>query len=85
MKKRTNLEVDATEEVQGEIAETDCDFPVYHPCSKAQEESSCYDEIILQETTEKDPRQADFSSGIASLFLAHYRWHGLHVCERPEQ
>ena len=49
-------EVDATEEVQGEIAE-----PI-----------------------EKDPRQTD-SQVACSLFLAHYRWHGLHVCERPEQ
>ena len=32
----------------------------------------------------KDPRQADPQVD-SSLFLAHYRWHGLYVCEGPQQ
>lgn len=77
-------EVAATEEVQGEIVEPIGDLPVYQSRSKKTRKKAVAATSDLPRTTEKDPRQADPQVD-SSLFLAHYRWHGLYVCERPQQ
>ena len=77
-------EVDATEEVQGEIAEPIGDLPVYQSRSKSLRESSCCDERYTLRNHGKRSASNGSSSGLLS-FLAHYRRHGLHVCKRPQQ
>ena len=77
-------EVDATEEVQGEIAEPIGDLPVYQSRSKSLRRKQLLRRAIYLRNHGKDPRQTD-PQVACSLFLAHYRRHGLHVCKRPQQ
>ena len=77
-------EVDATEEVQGEIAEPIGDLPVYQSRSKSLRRKQLLRRAIYLRNHGKDPRQTDPQVALLS-FLAHYRRHGLHVCKRPQQ
>ena len=77
-------EVDATEEVQGEIAEPIGDLPVSNPVAKSLRRKQLLRRAIYLETTGKDPRQTKDPQSDSLFLCSLSRWHGLHVCERPQ-
>ena len=62
-------EVDATEEVQGEIAEPIGDLPVYQSRSKSLRRKQLLRRAIYLRNHGKDPRQNGSSKWLAALFL----------------